>query len=183
MHQRHYSTTEQRVQMVSELIAHEGRYGTVSSISHHYGVSRETLYTWKGKGKEVLRGAFALKEQSREQEQKIERAVLTLLTEAHASTRGIQVCLESLLGIHVATGKINRIVQEAGKRAQAWMKRQIPEGVRALALDEQYGSKRGEAYFNIVDVHSGLVLASIPPVKVDGESWTLLDARKWKNKD
>jgi hypothetical protein len=65
-------------------------------------------------------------------------------------------------------------VQEAEKRAQAWVEHQIPEGMRALAVDEQYGSKRGEAYLNIVDVHSGLVLASIPPVTVDGESWELL---------
>jgi transposase len=174
MHKPHYSTTEQRVHMVSELIANAGRYGTVSSMSHHYGVSRETLYTWKRKGKEALRGVFTPNEQSTEQEEQVERAVLTLLTEAHASTRGIQVCLERLFGIHVATGRISNIIQEAGKRAQAWMERQIPEGMRALAIDEQYGSKRGEAYFNIVDVHSGLVLASIPPVKVDGESWTLL---------
>jgi transposase-like protein len=174
MHQRHCSTTEQRVSMVSELIANAGKYGTVSSISNAHGVSRETLYVWKRKGKEALQGAFTPKEPSKEWEQKRERAVLTLLTEGHASTRGIQVCLECLLGTHVALGKINRIVQEAGKRALAWMERQVPAGLRALALDEQYGSKRGEAYLNIVDVYSGLVLASVPPVKVDGESWKLL---------
>ena len=50
----------------------------------------------------------------------------------------------------------------------------MPKGTRALAIDKQYGSKRGQAYLNIVDVHSGLVLASVPPVAVDGESWTLL---------
>jgi hypothetical protein len=96
------------------------------------------------------------------------------------------VCLKNLLGIHVATGKINRIVQEAGKRAQDWMESQIPEGMRVLALDEQYGNKRGEAYFNIVDAHSGLVLASVASVPVDEESWTLLlwqmeeEGVKWK---
>ena len=174
MHKRHCSTTNQRVQMVSELIANEGKYGIISSMSSRHEVSRETLYDWKGKGKEALQGAFTPREEPREEEERLERAVLTLLTEAHASTRGIQVCLERLLGLHVATGKISRIVQQAGKRARVWMEQNIPKGMRALAIDEQYGSKRGEAYLNIVDVHSDQVLASVPPVAVDAESWTLL---------
>src|SRR5437764_10561832 len=174
MHKRHCSTTNQRVHMVSELIANEGKYGTVSSMSSRHEISRETLYNWKSKGKEALQGAFAPEEGPREEESSLERAVLTLFTEAHASYRGIQVCLECLLGVHVSLGKIANIVQEAGKRARAWMEQNIPKGMRSIAIDEQYSSKRGEAYFNIVDVHSGFVLASIPPVVVDGESWKLL---------
>jgi hypothetical protein len=160
--------------MVSELVAKAGQYGMVSSVSSRYGVSRETLYSWKEKGKAALREAFTPKQERREEEVNIERAVLILFTEGHASYRGIQVCLESLLGIRVSIGKITSIVQNAGKRAHAWMERLVPEGLRAIAVDEQYGSERGEAYLNIVDVHSGLVLASIPPVPVDGESWELL---------
>jgi hypothetical protein len=54
------------------------------------------------------------------------------------------------------------------------MEHLVPEGMRSVAVDEQYSNKRGEAYLNIVDVHSGLVLESRPPVGVDGESWELL---------
>lgn len=143
-------------------------------MSQRHAVSRQTLYSWKGKGEQALQGAFRPKEKPREQEVQLERAVLTLLREGHASYRGIQVCLETLLGLHVSLGVITRIVQQAGQRAKAFLAHQIPQGMRALALDEQYGSQRGEAYLNIVDVHSGLVLASVPPVAVDGESWTLL---------
>jgi hypothetical protein len=160
--------------MVSELIAHEGEYRRVSSVSIRYGVSRETLYSWKAKGKDTLREAFTPKQGREEKELSLERAVLMLLAEGHASYWGIQVCLESLLGIHVSIGKITSIVQEAGKRARTWMEHLVPEGMRAIAVDEQYSSERGKAYLNIVDVHSGLVLASIPPVPVDGESWELL---------
>ncbi len=99
---------------------------------------------------------------------------MTLLTESHASYRGIQVCLQTLLGLPVSLGVITRIVQQAGQRAKAVLAHQMPQGMRALALDEQDGSQRGEAYLNLVEVHSGLVLASVPPVAVDGESWTLL---------
>jgi transposase-like protein len=174
MHQRHDSTTEQRVRRASEMIAYEGKYGAVSGISQSHGVSRQTLYSWKERAETALEEAFETKEGLAEREAEVERAVLTLLTEAHASERGIQVCLEQLLGLHVSLGKISNIVQEAGKRAQAYLASQMPSGMRSLALDEQYGSKRGEAYFNIVDVQSGLVVASVPPLPVNGENWLLL---------
>jgi hypothetical protein len=41
-------------------------------------------------------------------------------------------------------------------------------------LDEQYSSQRGKAYLHVIDVHSGQVWATVPPVEVDGESWTVL---------
>jgi hypothetical protein len=53
------------------------------------------------------------------------------------------------------------------------LQQQVSEQGRVLALDEQYSSKRGEAYLNIVDVHSAQVWATLPAVAVDGESWTL----------
>ena len=136
MHQSHCSTTDQRVQMVSELIANAGQYGMVSSVSSRHGVSRQSLYSWRAKGEEALREVFFPKQERREEEQSLERAVLILFTEGHASYRGIQVCLESLLGIHVSIGKITSIVQEAGRRARFWMEHQIPEGIRAVAVDE-----------------------------------------------
>jgi hypothetical protein len=45
---------------------------------------------------------------------------------------------------------------------------------RLVALDEQYSSKRGEAYLTVVDAHTWQVWATLPPVAVDGESWTLV---------
>ncbi len=103
----------------------------------------------------------------------MERAVLTLLVEGHASYRGIQTCLTVLLGLQVSLGTITTIVQAAGEQAQRWLEQQVSEEGRVLALDEQYSSKRGEAYLNVVDAHSGQVWASLPAVAVDGESWTL----------
>jgi hypothetical protein len=103
----------------------------------------------------------------------VERAVLTLLVQGHASYRGIQACLKELLGLDVSLGTISAIVQTAGHRAQSWLVQQVPGEGRVVALDEQYSSKRGEAYLNVVDAHSGQVWATLPPVAVDGESWTL----------
>jgi hypothetical protein len=170
----HCSTPSQRVQWVSELLAQEGRYGVVSQMSRSHAVSRQTLYTWKGKGQAALEGALAPKQEPSESDQQLERAILTLLVEGHASYRGIQRCLWLLLGVQVSVGKIAAVVQSAGQRAQQWMSRHVPATARGLALDELYGSTHGEAYLNVVDVQSGAVWASTSPVRVDGESWTLL---------
>ena len=169
----HSSTASQRAQWVSELVAHEGSYGVVSQMSCRHDVSRQTLYSWKAKGQRALEAALAPRKPQapRANPSELERAVLTLLVQAHASYRGIQACLKELLGLEVSLGTITGIVQSAGQRAQSWLVQQVPgEGI---ALDEQYSSKRGEAYLNVVDAHSAQVWATLPPVAVDGESWTL----------
>jgi len=134
-------------------------------------VSRQTVYSWKAKGQRALEAAFEPKKPP--ETTQLDRAVLTLLVEGHASYRGIQACLAVLLGQQVSLGTITTIVQRAGERAQAWLEEQVSGEGRVVALDEQYSSKRGEAYLNVVDVHSSQVWASLPPVAVDGESWTL----------
>jgi len=171
----HSSTASQQVQWVSQLLAHEGMYGEISQMSRSQRVSRQSLYAWKEKGQRTLEAVFVpSKPQVRVAESiDLQRAVLTLLVEGHASYRGIQACLAVLLGQQVSLGTITAIVQSAGRRAQAWLEQQVSGQGRALALDEQYSSKRGEAYLNVVDVQSGQVWASLPPVAVDGESWTL----------
>jgi hypothetical protein len=167
----HSSTPHQRGQWVSMLMAQEGTYGVVSQLSQHVGVSRQTLYSWKGKGRHALEAAF--EPTKPEVPVQLERAVLTLLVEGHASYRGIQQCLAVLLGKHVSLGTITAIVQGAGEQAQRWLEQQVSEQGRVLALDEQYSSKRGQAYLNVVDTQSSQVWASWPAVAVDGESWTL----------
>ena len=83
-----------------------------------------------------MQAALAPKQEPSESQQPLERAILTLLVEGHASYRGIQRCLWVLLGVHVSVGKIAAVIQSAGQRAQQWMSRQVPARVRGLALDE-----------------------------------------------
>src|SRR6266436_2500812 len=169
------STMSQRIRHISALIAHEGTYGVVSQMSQRMEVSRQTLYGGKAKGQRALEGAFAPKppQAAVTPSGELQRAVLTLLIQGHASYRGIQACLKELLGRDVSLGTISAIVQTAGQRAQSWLVQQVPGEGRVVALDEQYSSKRGEAYLSVVDAHSGQVWATLPPVAVDGESWTL----------
>ena len=148
MVQGHCSTVDQRVEVVSRLIAHQGSYGEVTQLSQQIGTSRQTLYAWKGKGQHALEQALTPVQAKGEDEATVqsERAILTLLLEGHASYRGIQACLKELLGLDVSLGTISAIVQTAGHRAQSWLVQQVPGEGRVVALDEQYSSKRGEAY-------------------------------------
>lgn len=176
MGQGHCSTARQRAEWVSELVAHSGSYGEVTRLSQTSGVSRQTLSSWKAKGEAALEQALrpARKPAEAQSNRQVERAILTLLVEGHASYRGIQRCLWVLLGVQVSVGKIATVVQSAGQRAQEWMSRQVPTTARGLALDELDGSRHGQGYLNGVDVHSGMVWACTSLVGVDGESWMLL---------
>ncbi len=113
-------------------------------MSRTYQVSRQTLYSWQAKGQTALEGTLAPRKMQGEVSRSLERAVLTLLMEGHASYRGIQRCLVSLLGVRVSLGTIAAIVQQAGERAQHWVVQHMPSSERALALDELYSSQRGK---------------------------------------
>ena len=171
---QHCSTVQQRSEWVSQMLAHSRQHGLVSQLSRDNQVSRQSLYRWKAKGKRALEEALSPEVQQGKQEGRIERAVLTLFVEGHSSYRGIQACMQELFGEKVDLESIGAIIQQAGKRAQALLEQQKPVKECAVALDEQYSSKRGKAYLNIVDVHSTLVWAATPPVAVDTESWTIL---------
>ena len=100
--------------------------------------------------------------------------MFSYLVEARASREGIQRCLDELMGVHVELGcHISNHPSSRGKSTEQ-LKCSLPTGKRVLALDKQYGNERGKGYLNIVDVRSWVVVASIPPVAVDAESWTLL---------
>jgi transposase-like protein len=170
----HCSTAQQRSEWISQLLVPEPAHGLVSQLSRTHQVSRQTLYRWKVKGAQALQAALQIKQVPAPCTMQVQEQVLTLLIEAHASYRDIQACLLKLCGRHISLGSIAGIVQEAGRRAQRWLSQQWASTPRAWALDEQYSSQRGKAYLNVIDVHSAQVWATLPPVAVDGESWTLV---------
>src|SRR5216683_2020407 len=169
----HCSTVQERVSMVSQMLA-TPMYGLVSQLGRSHQVARQTLYRWAATGRQALEEALGNTLLPPKQTETLPPLVLTQLIETHASYRGIQTCLRDLHGMHLSLGRIVGIVKEAGQRARRWLSQQQAGTPRALALDEQYSSQRGKAYLNVVDVHSGQVWATVPPVEVDGESWTLL---------
>ena len=169
----HASTPSERMAWVSYLLAHAGEYGVVTALSRTARVSRQTLYTWLACGQAALEQAFA-PPAAAVAAGRLERDILTLLVEGHASYRGIRRCLRQVGRRQVSLGTISAVVQEAERRALALVARLAPPQERAVALDEIYGRDRRGAYLNVVDVESGAVWAAEGPVPVDGETWTLV---------
>jgi hypothetical protein len=149
-------------------------YGLVTLLSRTAGVSRQTLYTWAEQGRAALEQAFLPREAERPITPELERQVLSLLVEAHATVRGIQASLWQVARRRVSLGTISTIIQEAQGRAQAWLGSHAPPSSRPLALDEMYGNDRRGAYLHVVDTASHAVWAAEGPVPVDTESWTLV---------
>ena len=142
----HCSTAQQRSEWVSQLLVPEPAHGLLSQLSRIHQVSRQTLYRWKVKGAQALQAALAISHVPVKRTRQVQEQVLTLLIEAHASYRDIQTCLLKLFGRRISLGSIVGIAQEAGQRAQRWLRKPQASTPRAWALDEQYSSQRGKAY-------------------------------------
>lgn len=174
MVQSHLITPSQRAQSASIMIAHAGQYGSVTALSQALGVSRPTLYAWKATALQALQQAFVDTTATTTRTPALERQILTLLVEGHTSYANIQTCLRCLTGQHLSIGTIAAVVQEAQRRARAWMATHAPATSRTLALDEIYANNRQGAYLNVVDTLSWAVWVAEGPLPVDSESWTLL---------
>ena len=111
-------------------------------MSQALGVSRQTLYAWEAHGLAALEAAFTPAAPAPVRSPALERAVLTLLVEGHASYRGIHACLGALGYEPVSLGTIAAIIAEAQQRALAWLTSHAPATPRSLALDELYGNNR-----------------------------------------
>jgi hypothetical protein len=118
----HGSTVEERVHMVSQLLANP-EHGLVTQLSHMYGVSRQTLYRWTATGAQALEAALASPLLTKKPTP-LPALVLTLLIETHASYREIQSCLKNMHGIDLSLGRRAGIVKEAGLAAQKWVNQQ-----------------------------------------------------------
>lgn len=170
----HPSTPAERVKYVSQLIAHSGEYGFVSTMAKEIGVSRQTLYSWKHHGLRALEQAFSPLCPVAVAMPAIERKILALYTDGHASHRGIQVCLRALSGQNVSLDTIGKVIHEAERRALRWFDTAVPSTSRALAPDEMYGNDRRGAYLSVVDVHAHVVWSVNGPLAVDTDTWTLV---------
>ena len=138
----HPSTPAQRLQWASHLLAHAGEYGVGAALSRATGVSRPTLYAWRRQAQQALLPTFSPLPQAPVTTPAIEREVLTLWVEAHASTRAIHTCLATLTQRGISLATITRILHDAEQRTLTWCATHAPPTVRALALDEIYANDR-----------------------------------------
>src|SRR5215510_12963118 len=173
MGQSHPSTPDQRAQWTASMLAQRGTYGLVTRLSRQSGVSRPTLYAWRGQAEQALLQTFSPPACPTPISAPLERQVLTVWS-AHSSDRDIQTCFRALAQRGIGLPTITAILADAEQRALHYLATHMPPSVRAVALDEIYANDRRGAYLNVVDVHSGAVWASVGPLAVDSDSWTLL---------
>src|SRR5262245_58981967 len=114
----HPSTTDQRAQWASQMITHAGKYGFVTALSHHLGVWGQTLYTWRATALHALQTAFTPNASPPPITPELERHILTVLLEGHASARGIQACLRTLTQQRISLETIVAVLAEAQRRAR-----------------------------------------------------------------
>ncbi|MBP1468264.1 hypothetical protein EYB53_021315, partial [Candidatus Chloroploca sp. M-50] len=135
MGQTHPSTPDQRAQCAAMMLAHQGDYGLVTTLSQTYRVSRPTLYAWRDRARQALQAAFDPPAPSMRETTTTERQILTLWIQ-HASVRGIQAATSELLQQGLSLATITAVLHAAGDRAITWMRTHVPPDMRALALDE-----------------------------------------------
>jgi transposase-like protein len=170
---RHPGTPAERVPLVATLLAHAGEYGVVTAVSRASGVCRQTLYRWRDRAHAALVAAFAPPAPAAAPAAPpLARAILTLLVEAHASSRGIQACLAELLGRRVRLATVVAVVRAAGARAQALLAAAVPPVPVPLALDEAFGARPRDGYLSAVDARTGAVWAAAGPTTPEAATWT-----------
>ena len=74
----HCSTVQERVSMVSQMLANP-MYGLVSQLGRSHQVSRQTLYRWAATGRQALEEALGQQHVPPKPHEAISRLVLTLL--------------------------------------------------------------------------------------------------------
>ena len=99
-------TSEQRKQIVLEVLSPQRAWGTVSKLATQYGISRETIYTLAAQGERVLLGGLEPQRHGPPASEKIvavnrNRVVrgVVALTEVGVSQRDVAFCLAELLDL------------------------------------------------------------------------------------
>src|SRR5260370_1941780 len=95
----HCSTVQERVSMVSQMLANP-MYGLVSQLGRSHQVSRQTLYRCAATVRHALEKAMTHNLLPPKPTDILPPLVLTQLIAPHASDRGSQTRLPTLHGIH-----------------------------------------------------------------------------------
>jgi len=137
-------TAAERMEVATLLLAAEGAYGLVTGLARERGTSRPFLYALRDRARTALAQAVVPGRAGRPTREAgvvidrhaVERDVVVLSQVVHASVRGIQECLEEMVGVERSVGWIEGVLQEAGRRAEGLVA--VPDGPRQVAADEVY---------------------------------------------
>jgi len=168
-------TAAERMEVATLLLAAEGAYGLVTGLARELGTSRQFLYDLRDRARTALAQAVVPGRAGRPTREArlvidrhaVERDVVVLSQVGHASVRGIQECLEEMVGVERSVGWIEGVLQEAGRRAEGLVA--VPDGPRQVAADEVYAG--GQPVLEVVEPRSGLILTLAHAERRDETAW------------
>lgn len=174
-------TLAQRVELGCQCLLFAGQYGLITGLAHQYGTSRQFLYNLRDKAQTALESALAPGVPGRPaldlslvlDRTGLDRAILVLNQVAHASVRGIQVCLAEILQVPRSLGAIHAVLVEAANRAKPLQL--VPERPVQVQADEIFSARH--PVLEMVEPGSGGVLTLEKAPSRDETAWgvTMLD--------
>jgi hypothetical protein len=176
-------TSEQRMQIVIEVLATHRSYGTVTQLAQSYAVSRQTVYKLAAKGQQVLckglepgpRGRHLGGNMIQVSRNRLVRGSV-VLSEVGVSQRDVVVCLGELLDSEPSPSWVNAVLAEVEAAASQVNQTWQPQFEETLAGDEIYAN--GQPNLLVVGNDSLYIYALSRQPDCDGDTWgcTLLDS-------
>ena len=158
-------------------------HGIVCWAAAAFRTSRQTLYDVRDRvGRAVVGGARADGAHSEMADRnRVAWAALTLLVVGAMRLRGVEMCLETLLGCRRSLGWLSGLVDEAGQRAGAVLAATDWSGARRMIVSRDELFMGEMAWLLTVDTHSHAIVSGHVEPQVDADSWAVslaLDVEK-----
>jgi len=167
-------TTLQRVDLAAAAVATQGQHGMVTHLAELHSVTRDTVYSARAQGRDVLARHFNAA--TRPQvllavtSALIIRSLVALRVVGAYSIRQIQTVLSVLYpGVSASYGYIQGVVVEAEERAVCFNATIDLSALKAMAVDEMFS--QGEPVLAGVDLDFGFLAALKLCDGRSGEDW------------
>jgi len=169
-------TGKERAEIAMEVMPTSRPHGTITRLAREYAVSRQTIYTISGMGRDVLLQNMAPGQHGPKPEEKVvlvnkdrlERSTV-VLTRAGVSQRDIGKCCDALLDTSVSAGWVNaELAKREAIAAQvnlSWK----PSNHETLSGDEIYSN--GSPNLMVIGNDSLYIYALTRQPTCDGETW------------
>lgn len=169
--------TSRKVDLAVLSMATQGDYGSVTALSEVFEVSRPTIYDVQQTTADVLTSHFDADDETSAphhvvivDEAQLRRAVVAMRLEGPNAIRSIENLIPILYpGLSASYGKIQGILAEAERRAEAFNKEADLSAIVAAALDEMYS--QGAPVLAGKDLVSGYLFALALRSSRSGEDW------------
>ena len=151
-------------------------HGMITWLAEVLGTSRQTVYTigeeWSAETTTEASEAEAAESPSARRN-RIARTALTLLVVGAVRLRGVEHCLQQILGERRSLGWLSELVNEAGQRAGAALAAADWSGAREMILARDELFFGDTAWLTMVDTRSHTIVSGQVENGVDSKTWSV----------